>query len=238
MVSAGGMFTFYETISIGLWFAVVGYKFLMFGYFLLIRYRKSKRIYWLYFALFFIFLAISRVMYIVHDYFISPDDTTDLTIMWKYANSTAWIAVAAASGILSTLLFTGESKFHMIVKIIFPIVPLVVAAFVVFIPASWVNEKTIIFPVLSYTVSLTIVQFYFDAIILLAYIVLLPFMFFYLAKKSVGTLARSFFLNGIGFLLYFAVRAVQAFIVTIWSPLLILLSILIIAFANQYEHLK
>lgn len=238
MVSAGGMFTFYETISIGLWFAVVGYKFLMFGYFLLLRYRKSKRIYWLYFSLFFIFLAISRVGYIVLDYFISPSDTINFTIMWRFANFNAWVAVAAASGILSTLLFTGESKLHTIIKRIFPIIPLVVGAFVLFIPNGWINDKTVNFSVFNFNVSLTIVQFYFDGIILLTYIFLLPFMFFYLAWKSAGTLQRSFLLNGIGFLLYFSVRAVQAFIVTIWSPLLILLSILIIAFANQYEHLK
>ena len=81
-------------------------------------------------------------------------------------------------------------------------------------------------------------------------IILLPFMFFYLAYKSLGTLQKSFFLNALGLLIYYIARALQPVIPSLvanpgesWiqalvPPLLILLSILLLTFANQYEHLK
>ena len=231
MVDAGGLFTFYETISIGLWFTVIGYKFLMFGYFLLLRYRKSKRLYWLYFSLFFIFLAASRVGYMLQDYFISPTDDINRMLAWRFANIMAWIAVASLSGILSTLLFTGDSKLHVYIKRIFPIIPLAIGIHILFIPNDWIINPAGLF-------GAGIAKIYMNAILLPIFVFLMPFMFFYLAKRSAGTLQRSFLLNGIGLLLYYSIRIVQAFITTIWSPLLILLAILLIAFANQYEHLK
>nr|MDO8114401.1 hypothetical protein [Candidatus Sigynarchaeota archaeon] len=231
MVCTNGMFDFYEVASIGLYFAVIGYKFLMFGYFLIIRYRKSKRIYWLYFSLFFIFLAVSRVGYLFYDYFIDPADTFNRLLAWRFANITGWVAVASLSGILSTLLFTGESKLHMAIKKIFPLIPLGIAVHIIFIPDSWIYSP-------SALLTWGIAKWYMNVGIMPIYIFLLPIMFFYLAKKSAGTLQRSFFINGLGLFLYYAVRAVQAITPSLWWPLLILLAILLMAFANQYEHLK
>ena len=231
MVSADGMFTFYETITIALWFTVVGYKFLTFGYFLLLRYRKSKRIYWLYFSLFFIFLAASRVGYMLQDYFTSPNDEINKLIAWRWANIMAWVAVASLSGILSTLLFTSDRRSHVIIKRIFPIIPLAIGIHILFIPNDWIVNP-------AGFLGAGIAKLYMNVIFLPIFVFLMPFMFFYLAKRSAGTLQRSFLLNGIGLLLYYSIRVVQAFITTIWSPLLILLAILLIVFANQYEHLK
>ncbi len=227
MACESGYCDIYNTVSIGLFFAVIGYEFLLFGYFLLFRFRKSKRVYWFYFSMFFIFLAISRVGYLFYDYF-----TPGNTLAWRFATIMGWVAVAALSGILSTLLFTGDSKLSQVLKKIFPIVPLAIAVHIIFVPDLWIFDPSGFF-------GKGITYIYSNAIILPLYIVLLPFMFFYLAKRSAGTLQRSFLMNGFGLLLYYAIRLLQGLgTVTLWTPLLILLAILIIVYANQYEHLK
>jgi hypothetical protein len=237
MVNAEGLFTLNETVAIGLYFAVIGYKFLLFGYFLLIRFRKTKRMYWLYFSLFLIALAASRVGYMMMDFFFSGDP--EKLLAWRFANITGWIAVAMLSGILSTLLFTGDSKLHQIIKKVFPLIPIGVAVFIAIMPDIWINDPASFF-------GWGIGKIILNVGLLPVYIVLLPFMFFYLAKRSAGTLQRSFLFNGLGLLLYYVVRAVQPVLVTMTGsgtalmlpPLLILLSILVITFANQYENLK
>ncbi|MHA1683178.1 MAG: hypothetical protein ACTSUE_19720 [Promethearchaeota archaeon] len=239
----GFYFTGQEVLGIGLYLTVIGYFFLMFGYFLFIRFFRTKRMYWLYFSLFFIFLAASRVFYLIYDYFLIDGDAVGHLVMWKAANITAWIAVAALSGILSILLFTGDSKFHVYMKVLFPVIPLGIAIHIIFLPTSWILD--------DFIAGLSIAKFYMNAIILPLYIILLPFMFFYLAKKSLGALQRSFFLNGLGLLIYYAARAIQPVLPTLLGadpatsytvglvpPLVILLAILLISFANQYEHLK
>nr|MDO8084767.1 hypothetical protein [Candidatus Sigynarchaeum springense] len=231
-----GCFSLNQTLSIALYFTVIGFKFLLFSYFLLIRFRKTKRMYWLYFSLFFIFLAASRVFYLMYDFFFGVDDKN---LAWRFANSAGWLSVAMLSGILSTLLFTGESKLHQILKKVFPLVPIGIAVFILFFPDIWIYDTNGLFFWGAGKLVLNV-------IVLPIYIVLLPFMFFYLAKRSAGTLQRSFLLNGLGLLMYYIVRAVQPVLAGMtWSgtammlpPLLILLSILIITFANQYESLK
>ncbi len=221
-----------DLVAVGLFFTKIGYFFLMFGYFLLIRYRKSKRVYWLYFSLFFIFMAVSRVFYMFYDYF-----TPGNLVAWRLATATAWVGVASLSGILSILLFTGEGKVPMALKRIFPLIPLAIGIHVVFLPDFWIDS------------TFATGRFYMNFIILPIYVILVPFMFFYLAKRSVGALQRSFFLNGLGFLIYYVARAIQGPVIValaggagFWSalttPLLGLFAILLIAFANQYEHLK
>jgi hypothetical protein len=231
MVCTNGLFTLNEAVAIGLYFTVIGYKFLLFGYFLLIRFRKTKRMYWLYFSLFFIFLAASRVFYLLVDFFFGG--LPEILLGWKLANMMAWVAVAMLSGILSTLLFTGDSKLHQVIKKVFPIIPIGIAVYIMFLPDIWINDTA---GFLGWGIGKLIL----NGAILPVYIVLLPFMFFYLAKRSAGTLQRSFLFNGIGLLLYYVVRAIQPAMGTesVWPPLLILLAILIITFANQYENLK
>ncbi|MHA1792327.1 MAG: hypothetical protein ACTSVI_06755 [Promethearchaeota archaeon] len=235
-------FTPQETLGIGLYFTVIGYFFLIFGYFLFIRYRKTKRTYWLYFSIFFIFLAASRVAYVIYDYFLPGEGTPEHLAIWKIANVTGWISVSALSGILSVLLFTGESKSHLWLKRIFPLIPLGIAIHIIFLPQEWI--------VGTGPFGIPLAKFYMNIFILPSYIVLLPFMFFYLSYKSLGTLQRSFFLNGLGILIYYVARGLQpvlpyligdpetSYTIAVLPPLLILFAILLISFANQYEHLK
>jgi hypothetical protein len=74
----------------------------------------------------------------------------------------------------------------------------------------------------------------------------IPILFIYLAVKTFGVLRRSYALNAIGFFLYYTGRISQGvFEVLNWphlkatvTPLIILLSLLIIYIANNYEQLK
>ncbi|MFW9945669.1 MAG: hypothetical protein ACFFDX_02455, partial [Candidatus Odinarchaeota archaeon] len=65
-------FTFWDAIESGLYYVIVGYYFLIFAYFLLMRYRTSKKYFWLYFSILFLCLAASRVFFIMY-YFYTPE---------------------------------------------------------------------------------------------------------------------------------------------------------------------
>ena len=79
------------------------------------------------------------------------------------------------------------------------------------------------------------------------FLVLIPFVFLYLAWKTFGVLRRSYALNAIGFILYFVGgRIMQGaldvatlpHLRAVMPPLLILLALLILVIANSYEQLK
>jgi len=83
-------------------------------------------------------------------------------------------------------------------------------------------------------------------VLLPLFVAIIPFLFIYLAVKTFGVLRRSYALNAIGFLIYFLGRILQglfdtlslAHVNAIMPPLLILLSLLIIVIANNYEQLR
>ena len=86
----------------------------------------------------------------------------------------------------------------------------------------------------------------FNFILLPLFVAIIPFLFIYLAVKTFGVLRRSYALNAIGFFIYFLGRILQGLFDTlqyyhlnaILPPLLILLSLLIIVIANNYEQLR
>ena len=57
-------FDFFDAIEMGLYFIIIGYYFLIFAYFILMKFRTTKRLYWLFFSLVFIFLAAGRLFFI------------------------------------------------------------------------------------------------------------------------------------------------------------------------------
>lgn len=83
-------------------------------------------------------------------------------------------------------------------------------------------------------------------ILLPIFVAIIPFLYFSLAKRTFGVLRRSYALNAIGFLIYFIGRILQGVLNSLdfphvsatLSPLLILLSLLLIVIANNYEQLK
>ncbi|MHA1105258.1 MAG: hypothetical protein ACTSPN_05995 [Promethearchaeota archaeon] len=83
-------------------------------------------------------------------------------------------------------------------------------------------------------------------ILLPIFVAIIPFLYLSLAMRTFGVLRRSYALNAIGFLIYFLGRILQGLLSSLGfphvsatlSPLLILLSLLLIVIANNYEQLK
>jgi hypothetical protein len=87
----------------------------------------------------------------------------------------------------------------------------------------------------------------FNFIFMPLFLTLIPFIFLYLAWKTFGVLRKSYALNAIGFLLYFiGGRILQGaldvadlpHVKAILPTLIILLALLILVMANNYEQLK
>ncbi|MCK4379905.1 MAG: hypothetical protein KAW51_02125, partial [Candidatus Lokiarchaeota archaeon] len=90
-------------------------------------------------------------------------------------------------------------------------------------------------------------RFLLNFIFMPLFLTLIPFIFLYLAWKTFGVLRKSYALNAIGFLLYFGGgRILQGaldvatlpHLRAVLPPLLILLALLILVIANNYEQLK
>lgn len=222
-----------EGISLGLYFVIVGYMVLLSIYFLLIRFRKTKKVYWLYFSGFFAFTAMSRALFVLYDFFMpyilsmqaSIGDIDPLLPLsyYRWAQFTGWLAVATLVGLLSTLLFTEESNLHKYLRLLTPVIAVIIAFLWFVLPNELIlNLDYIIYrPVehggydvnpgidvvtASYTFGKGIGLFYINYIFLPIYILLLPATFFYLGVKSVGIIRKSSLLNGMGFLIYYAGR--------------------------------
>ena len=112
-------FTFWDAVEMGLYFVIVGYFFLLFCYFLFMRYRTSKKLYWLFFSILFLFFGIARVFFIVY-YFFAPelavtgasDNEIVAFLMFNYRLATffTWMGTACAVGILGILLFPPDTQ--------------------------------------------------------------------------------------------------------------------------------
>jgi uncharacterized membrane protein len=89
-------------------------------------------------------------------------------------------------------------------------------------------------------------RFLLNFIFLPLFVAIIPFIFLYLAWKTFGVLRKSYAFNAIGFFLYFIGRILQGaldvaalpHLRATLPPLIILLSLLILVIANNYEQLK
>jgi len=111
-------FTIWDSIESGLYYAIVGFYFLIFAYFLLMRFRTSKKIYWLYFSLLFLCLAAGRVFFIVY-YFYIPEllgtmsnlELVGLLMMqYRLATFSTWLGIACLMGVFGTLIFPSYTE--------------------------------------------------------------------------------------------------------------------------------
>lgn len=115
-------FGFYDSIELGLYMVIVGYYFLIFAYFSIMRFRLSKKPYWLFFSLLFIALAASRVFFIIHDFYVpelnNPSVSDDefvvslLMLTYRLATFSTWMATTCLMGMLGILLFPPDTKFE------------------------------------------------------------------------------------------------------------------------------
>ncbi len=273
---------FWEAIEMGLYFIIVGYFFLLFFYFLFIRYRTSRKLYWLFFSLFFFCFGVARVFFIVY-YFFGPElytGTNDvevvsfLMINYRFATFFTWMGVACATGVLGILLFPPETQeeekgkqtltewfknrknLELLIRIGLFVLPIIIGILALTLSDGLFMDPD--FPD-NYTISTEIVtvrfgswtyplgRFLLNFIFMPLFLVLIPFVFLYLAWKTFGVLRRSYALNAIGFLLYFiGGRIMQGaldvatlpHLRAVMPPLLILLALLILVIANNYEQLK
>ena len=89
-------------------------------------------------------------------------------------------------------------------------------------------------------------RFVLNFVLLPLMIPIIPILFLYLAWKTFGVLRKSYALMSIGYCVYFAGRIAQGVfeatgnphLRAVVPPLLILLSLLLIVIANNYEQLK
>ena len=271
-------FGFFDAIEMGLYFVIVGYYFLIFAFFLLMRFRTSKRLYWLFFSFLFLFLAAGRVFFIAYYFFIpelkgsmgNVELASTLMLFYRLAQCFSWLAVACLMGVLGVLLFPPEAesdskaktdKAKTIItltpnlKIIFRIILIAIPVFIgiltlvlpdnVFMDPEIVEEYDLdreLDTIWGFPIGIFII----NLVLLPIFIIAIPFLFIYLAIKTYGVLRRSYALNAIGFLLYYTGRLLQGvFEIANWShfestipPLIILLSLLIIVIANNYEQLR
>ena len=276
--------SFFDAIEMGLYFIIVGYFFLLFFYFLFIRYRTSRKLYWLFFSLFFLCFGIARVFFIVY-YFFGPElfdevsiNGTEvvafLMINFRLATFFTWMGVACAVGVLGILLFPPESQeenkkeksltdwfknrknVELLIRIGLFALPIIIGILALtlsdglFMDPDFVDEYGIDDNIVKITIgswNYPLGRFLFNFIFMPIFLTLIPFIFLYLAWKTFGVLRKSYALNAIGFILYFiGGRILQGVLDVatlphlraIMPPLLILLALLILVIANNYEQLK
>jgi hypothetical protein len=275
-------FTIWDGIESGLYYAIVGFYVLIFFYFLLMRFRVSKKLYWFYFSILFLFLAAGRGFFIVY-YFYAPELLEPygpmtglelvglLMILYRLATFSTWLAIACLMGVFGTLIvphvsdiaetkdneskikvFLRNNNVRILLKICLIVIPIVVSILALTLPDSLFmdpdfndppyNADIDIIPIFGYPAGRFVLNF----LLLPIMVIVIPFLFVYLALKTFGVLRRSYALNAIGFFIYFSGRIAQGLLESfgfphveaILPPLLILLSLLIIVIANNYEQLR
>ncbi|MHA1234283.1 MAG: hypothetical protein ACTSQL_04265 [Promethearchaeota archaeon] len=266
-------FDIWDAVESGLYYTIVGFYFLILAYFLLMRFRTSKKLYWFYFSLLFLFLAAGRVFFIVY-YFYAPELIITMSnlelvgfmmILYRFATFFTWLGISCLMGVFGTLIlspiadndnsetglkkFLRQKKVKLTLKICLIVIPIIVG-----ILALTLSDALFMDPDLrdQYIPSFQLItifnypagRFVLNIILLPLMVLVIPFLFVYLALKTFGVLRRSYALNAIGFFIYFSGRAAQGLlgafphVRAILPPLLILLSLLIIVIANNYEQLR
>ena len=103
----------WSAVELGLYFCVIGYYVLLFAYFGLIKYRTSKKLYWLFFAILPIMLAIGRVFFISYYFFVPEiqgggatlaEIGAQLMIAYRLATFFTWMGITCIVGVLGILL--------------------------------------------------------------------------------------------------------------------------------------
>ncbi|MFW9900047.1 MAG: hypothetical protein ACFFDY_02020 [Candidatus Thorarchaeota archaeon] len=198
-----------------------------------------------------------------------------LMLNYRFATFFTWLGVACATGVLGILLFPPETQEEnkgkkslgewfkhrknqeLLIRIGLFVLPIIIGILALTLsdllfmdpdfpdvyPGISVNLIVIRFGSWSYPLGRFLLNFIFMPL----FLVLIPFVFLYLACKTFGVLRRSYALNAIGFILYFgAGRILQGaldvatlpHVRAVMPPLLILLALLILVIANNYEQLK
>ncbi len=224
---------YFSAIEMGLFFIVVGYYFLLFAYFLLMRFRTSKKLYWLFFSILFLCLAAGRAFFIGYYFFVPELRASDaeiaqtLMLYYRLATFFSWMGIACAMGVLGILLFPPDIEqkktektvdMKLILRITLIGIPIMIGILALTLPDELfmdpqlvedydlnIKLETINIFGRSYPIGRFILNFVLTPI----FIAVIPFLFVYLAMKTYGVLRKSYALNAIGFFLYYMGRLSQ-----------------------------
>jgi len=267
MIFQDNILNFEQALESGLYFVIIGYYFLLFAFFLFMRFRLTKKEYWLFFSLLFLCFAFARLFFIINDFFLPQfKDFIDGTINrslaylpglgWKLATFFSWLGISCLMGILGILLFTEKDKKSLILRILLITGPVIVSIMALILPDGYfltqdvINEYDLTVDSVFFTMGswqYPMGRFIFTLVLSPIFTFIIPFLFLYLAIKTFGVLRRSYLLNAIGFLLYYTGRILQGALqfTTLSSmsqalipPFIILLALLLIVIANNYEQLR
>ncbi|MHA1392247.1 MAG: hypothetical protein ACTSRZ_01985 [Promethearchaeota archaeon] len=229
-----------QGLGLASFFIVIGYEVLLWLYFLIIKFRETKKMYWMYYSLFFFFGALSRGVFIIYDYMmpyfidkVRADPLLPL-LVFRVANFIGWLAMASMVGILAILMFTGENRASKAIRIICPLIIVAIGSLFFILPDnSIIDENYFVYsdpygmdyqvsPGISATPSpwpgLGMGSFVLNLIVTPAISFFMPVIFLYLAYKSVGLVRKSSALNGIGFLAYWVGRFSRYFFAISKNP--------------------
>ena len=160
--------TNWDGVELMLYGIVLGYYVLIFFYFVLLKYRTSKKTYWLFFGCIFLSLAVGRYFFQMYYFFvpaqgISPE--TGEALIWSYRLATffTWIGIACAVGVLGILIFPAivdqdreiseankykeallkflhHDKRRLAIRIILIIIPIIVGLIALILPDSLIMD--------------------------------------------------------------------------------------------------
>jgi len=190
-----------------------------------------------------------------------------MMMLYRFATFFTWMGIACLMGVFGTLVlppitendnsekgiknYLRQKNVKITLKIFLVAIPIIVG-----ILALTLSDALFMDPDLKsdYGLSIELItifgypagRFVLNFILLPLMVLVIPVFFVYLALKTFGVLRRSYALNAIGFFIYFLGRILQGLLETlgfphvraILPPLLILLSLLIIVIANNYEQLR
>lgn len=287
-------FTLPDAIASGLYYVIVGYYVLLFAYFLIIRYRTSKKLYWLFFSILFLVLAIGRIFFIIYDFYLpefkgilSDTEAVNLfMIFYRWATFFTWMATTCLMGILGILLFPPDTKSTLkkkqqetlnktsrfesfliffkknerslgyLIRICLVLIPIIIGILALTLPNNVFMDPDLKNDYPGYSINLITInifgwtypigRFILNFVLQPLFIAIVPFIFLYLAWRTFGVLRKSYALNALGFFFYYIGRITQGlFDVLGWThvvsyvpQLIILLSLVIIVIANNYEQLR
>jgi len=267
MIFQVDILNFEEAFESGLYYIIIGYYFLLFAFFLLMRFRITKKEYWLFFSLLFLCFAFARVFFIFNDFYLPQfkdliDGTIDRSLsflpslLWKLATFFSWLGISCLMGILGILLFTEKDKKSIILRILLIVAPIIISILALVLPDGYfltqdtiteygLNIEPIFITIGSW--QYPIGRLIFTLILSPIFTFIIPFLFLYLAIKTFGVLRRSYLLNAIGFLIYYIGRILQGALQftplssmtqALIPPFVLLLALLLIVIANNYEQLR
>jgi len=183
------------TFAVGLWMIAIGYYFLSFTYILSNRYvlkeKEDRRIYWLSFSLFFIFAGMGRAFYVIGDFF---------SVAWSqpywrnFGSGLNWLAIGCLAIMSATMLLDNEKiSNYMAYLLVLP--PFIIGVIYPLIHPSFL-DGTALYYILNFGV-------------LIVYVVLITWLFGYLAILIPGEIRKKTIWTMVGFLLWFVGRTVN-----------------------------